>query len=121
MVRLLRARVAWVATLLALSLATVDLPHVGAAHHDADFDLVVVVHDDTAHQVGGSVPGGVDRGEHCLACHFGRALRTGGGTGSLVSPVVDVQITRLREDSLVLSREPLALPPLRSPPALLNL
>jgi hypothetical protein len=106
------------AALLALSLGTVDLPHVSALHHDADLDIVVVIHDGEAHQIGAKAPGEADRQDHCLACHFGRALRTGSETGSLVSPVVDVRIARLRDESLVLGREPLALPPLRSPPVL---
>jgi len=105
-----------VAALLAVTLGTVDLPHVGAAHHDSDLDLVVVIHDGDAHQVGAPAQGRADRQDHCLACHFGRALRTGSETGSLASPVVDVRIARLRDESLVLGREPLALPPLRSPP-----
>ncbi len=116
MVKLIRARLAWVTAILVLSLSTVEMPHLGAAHHDADHDFVVVVHDGSAHQVGSSGPAGDARADHCLACHWGRAFRPGVESRGVDSPAVEARTARISEQSFVPARAPVAQPPLRSPP-----
>lgn len=116
MVKLIRARLAWVTALLVLSLSTVEMPHLSAAHHDADFELVVVVHDGSAHQVGSRGSDADARADHCLACHWGRAFRPGVEQGGSDSPAAEARATRIPEQRFVPARAPVAQPPLRSPP-----
>jgi hypothetical protein len=116
MVGSFRTGLASLVTLLVLSLSMAEMPHLSAGHHDVDFDLVVVVHDGSAHKVGnGGSP--IEAGaDHCLACHWGRAFRPGVESSGIDSPVVEARTARILEQSFVPARAPVAQPPLRSPP-----
>src|SRR5689334_17446494 len=114
MVRLMRSTAAWVATLVVMSLTTVEMPHMVGAHHDADFDIVVIAHDASAHRIAdGQVPPA--RADHCLACHWGRSFRPGGDSGAFTIPLVETAVARVSEQPTILGRAPVAQPPLRSP------
>jgi len=116
MVTSIRTRAAALIALLVLSLATVELPHLQAAHHDSDYDIVVVAHDASAHQMdgGGPVPAGPD---HCVACHWGRSFRPGVEPSALKAPVAETAVAFVSDQSFAPSRAPTAQPSLRAPPA----
>jgi hypothetical protein len=117
MVGSLRTGLAWMVTLLVLSLATVEMPHLGAQHHDVDFDLIVVVHDGSAHHVGGGAPERDARPDHCLACHWGRAFRPGLDSRLLDSPADETRLAGAPDPVWMPRHAPVAQPPLRSPPS----
>jgi hypothetical protein len=114
---MVRTGAAWVVTLLVLSLSSVDLPHLTGAHHDADFDLVVVTHDASSHRVSGGENVEPVRPDHCLACHWGRSFRPGTEPGILSAPVDETALVLVSDQRFAPVRALVAQPPLRSPPA----
>ena len=114
---MVRTGVAWVVTLLVLSLSSVDLPHLSGAHHDSDFDIVVVAHDASSHRVTGDDSAQPVRPDHCLACHWGRSFKPGTEPSLLSAPVEETTLVLVSAPQLVPVRAPVAQPPLRSPPA----
>lgn len=111
----MRTGTAWVAALVIAALATVEMPHVGADHHDSDFGFLVA-HDSSAHYFG-SGDAARDRGaDHCVACHLGRSFKPGLETTTVTAPVVEARSSRRPEESTAPTRAPVAQPPLRSPP-----
>jgi len=116
MVRLIRTGAAWVIALLVLSLTTVEMPHMGGAHHDLDLDIIVVAHDASAHHVSdGQIQSA--RSEHCLACHWGRSFRPGAEPSNLSAPLTETTVARISQQPFIPGRAPIAQPSLRSPPA----
>ena len=117
MARLVRTGVAWVVTLLVLSLSSVDLPHVSGAHHDSDFEIVVIAHDASSHRFSSDGSAQPVRPDHCLACHWGRSFRPGAESRALSAPVEETTLVLASAQPFVPVRAPVAQPPLRSPPA----
>jgi hypothetical protein len=114
MAKSLRAAAAWLVAVLVSALTTAGMPHI-SAHHDADFDIIVVAHDASAHHVAGGDGGQAP--EHCIACHFGRSFRTGHGANTLGAPMTIPAPLCFVADAFVPDCAAAALPPLRSPPA----
>ncbi len=116
MLRWLRARTASVAAALLVSIATLGLPHVTGIGHDADFAIVVVVHDASAHQVQANDLRDTEHPVHCLACHWARSFRPTVEVTYLPAAVDAVRAPLLIDASPVAAAARVAQPPLRSPP-----
>jgi hypothetical protein len=119
----LRKRCSFVATLLALFVATVGAPHSSDPKHDSDRAILVVVavpHSETDHQLQAAVADPAGHESHCVICHFARSFRPRGDARPVSAPPSD---TAAHLPFEVFSAAPTALvaqPPLRSPPASLR-
>lgn len=116
MFRHLRVLRACAVAMLLASMAVLGVLHDADAGHDADFTIVAVAHDASAHGVraaGADVP---DHPVHCLACHWARPFRTRMVVASFAAPPLEPLGARLVATVAVRSAVRFAQPPLRSPP-----
>jgi hypothetical protein len=117
MLKLARARISPAATVLLVSFLSLNLPHVGDAHHDPDGAIVVFAHDASAHRVSGNAPEDGAPPQHCVVCHLARSFLPRTEATSLPAPIAEAS-TRVHVEVFTAPRTALvAQPPLRSPPA----
>ena len=114
-----RERASGIAAPLLLTVATLigslSLPH-AADCVDADDGVILVVHDATAHRIGGHAP--IDpQPDHCLFCHWARSFRPHIETKFVPAQAADAGV-KIHADFLTVARTTaVAQPSLRSPPA----
>src|SRR5215211_4345242 len=108
-----RQRTRYVAAALLVSLVALGAPHSFDPHHDADWDVGAVAHDESAHRLGerGSIDG--HHPIHCIACHWARSFRP--HTVSAHAPAPRPKSAKLVHSKFVpeLSGQAVVQPPLR--------
>ena len=111
-----RQRTRYAAAALLVSLVTLGAPHSLDPHHDADWDVGVVAHDESAHRFGAPGPNDSHHPIHCIACHWARSFRP--YTVSAHIPAPRPKSTRLVFSDLVPvpTGQAVVQPPLRAPP-----
>jgi hypothetical protein len=106
-----------VAASLVVTLGTLWAPHSADPHHDAEYALSFVAHDETAHRVTSAESASDTRPLHCLVCHLVRLMRRHAQTREVTAPHPEVIVRVHTEVFTASSSASVVQPPLRSPPA----
>lgn len=120
MLRWFRLHASRVATTLLVSVIAVGgsmvSPHPEDCH-DAACTPGAVVHDASAHQIGGARPSADSHPLHCLVCHWARSFRPRTEIRFVSAPAAQAGVRIHVESFTVAPVTTVAQPPLRSPPA----
>ena len=85
-----RERSPHIAAALVVMLALVGVPHSVDPGHDAGHGVVLVTHDESAHQMRPAASHTDTNPRHCLVCHLSRTLRSRPETRTPSAPVIEV-------------------------------
>jgi hypothetical protein len=110
----------YVAAALLVSFGTLGAPHSVDPHHDGDWAVAAIPHDESAHQLDATDADSGTHPVHCLACHWARSFKTR-------TVAAHVPAHHFRSAKLVATDAPFASsshavvqPPLRAPPVVRN-